>query len=273
MTANGTIRRAYADTPYGQLHYRYAGEGQPLLLIHQTATSSMAYEPVIPFLASSYRVLAVDTPGFGMSDRPTHQYTFSEYGRCFAAFLQSLNIQCAAVYGHHTGASFACELAAAYPEMVNKLILDATPYWEDPPEQFLKNLKPIVLKDDGSHIMEVWQDLSSRIEPFFPRPYSQEMLRTLHWEVLWKLVAGERYHEAYIALGNYDIMSRLPLIQAPTLVMAGEKDSLRRTMEAVTAKLQRARTYVGPGGSYLKTYENPEALARTIMDFLDSPGV
>ena len=157
--------------------------------------------------------------------------------------------------------------------MVDKLIIDGTPYWEDPVNEFLSNVHPIELKDDGGHLIETWRELSGRIEPFFSRPYDEETLRTLHWEVLFKLIAGERYHEAYVALGHYDIMSRLPLIEAPTLVMSGEHDGLRRTVEPVAARLKRARTYIGPGGSYLKTYENPEALSRVILDFLADPGV
>ena len=274
MTDSVTIRRAYADTDYGQLHYRYAGEGEPLLLIHQTATSSYAYEPVMSFLAARCRVIAVDTPGYGMSDYPSNrEYTAADYARTFAAFLRSLNIERASVFGHHTGASFACELAAAFPSMVDKLIIDGTPYWEDPINQFLSHVHPIELKDDGSHFIETWQELSGRIEPFFPRPFSEEILRTLHWEVLFKLIAGERYHEAYVALGHYDIMRRLPLIEAPTLVMSGEEDGLRRTVEPVASKLKRSRTYIGPGGSYLKTYEDPEALSGVILDFLADPGV
>ncbi len=274
MTDNVTIRRAYADTPYGQLHYRHAGEGEPLLLIHQTATSSYAYEPVMRRLAPSCRVLAVDTPGYGMSDYPTNrEYTAADYARAFAAFLESLGIERASVFGHHTGASWACELAAAFPEKVDKLIIDGTPYWEDPINDFLSNVHPIELKDGGEHLAETWQELSGRIEPFFPRPFSEDTLRTLHWEVLFKLIAGERYHEAYVALGHYDIMSRLPHIEAPTLVMSGEHDGLRRTVEPVAARLKRARTHIGPGGSYLKTYEDPEALAAAILDFLAAPGV
>jgi pimeloyl-ACP methyl ester carboxylesterase len=68
-------------------------------------------------------------------------------------------------------------------------------------------------------------------------------------------------------------MRRLPLIEAPTLVMSGEEDGLRRTVEPVASKLKRSRTYIGPGGSYLKTYEDPEALGGVILDFLSDPGV
>ena len=55
------------------------------------------------FLAARCRVIAVDTPGYGMSDYPTNrEYTVADYARTFATFLRSLNIERASVFGHHT---------------------------------------------------------------------------------------------------------------------------------------------------------------------------
>ena len=75
-------------------------------------------------------------------------------------------------------------------------------------------------------------------------------------------MAGERYHEGYVAIHRYDIMERLPFIQAPTLVMAGEEDRLRPALEPVAARIHRVRICVVQGGSKFTTYDNPEALSR-----------
>ncbi|MBI4587472.1 MAG: alpha/beta hydrolase [Candidatus Rokubacteria bacterium] len=267
------IIRAYAETPYGQLHYRWAGEGFPLLLLHQTASCSETYEPVIPYLAPHYRVLAVDTPGFGMSDGPPHQYTVADYARCIAAFLDALQVERASVFGHHTGAALGCELAAGYPHRVDTLILYGIPYWAGPAEEVAKRFLSITLKGDGSHLLDVWQDIVGRVRGAFPQPYTGNVLDLLHRETLWKLMAGERYKEAYIALVHYDIMNRLPLIQAPTLLIAGENDSLVHNVEPAAARIQRVRTCKLPGGTYFLTREDPEGLARVVLDFLAAPGV
>ena len=265
-----TIKRAYADTPRGQMHYRYAGDGPPLLLLHQTANSSGSYEPLMPFLAPKHRVLAVDTPGFGMSDWPARtDYTIADYAECFVAFMRSMGIERASIFAHHTGASFGCEIAAAHPEMVDRLILNGTPYWEDAVEEFLNHVQGLPVKEDGSHLMEAWDLISERLEPSFHKPLSKDMLEALSNEVLYKLMSGERFIEAYTAISYYDVMSRLPLIQAPTLVMSGEQDILRYTVEPVAAKIAGARQYVCPGGSYFMTYEDPEGLAQVILEFLD----
>ena len=64
-----TIRRSYADTPEGQIHYAEAGQGKPVLLLHQTPRSWDEYRDVLPILGRKYRVIAMDTIGFGDSYR------------------------------------------------------------------------------------------------------------------------------------------------------------------------------------------------------------
>ena len=132
------------------------------------------------------------------------------------------------------------------------------------------------LKDDGSHLMEMWDDITGRMrEGLFPKPYSDEALETIQKEVVWKLMAGERRNEAYIAIYRHsrDILERLHLIQAPTLVMSGDQDGQRPALEPVAARIRRNRTRVLKGGSYFTAYDDPEALAREILDFLADPGV
>ncbi|MBI4234337.1 MAG: alpha/beta hydrolase, partial [Chloroflexi bacterium] len=255
--------------PYGQLHYRYAGQGQPLLLLHQTASSSEQFELLMPTLAPSHRVLALDTPGYGMSDPPLHRYAVADYARCIVAFLDALHIQRTAIFGHHTGAALACEVAAAYPDYVDKLIAYSVPYWDLPPEELMKRIRPIELKDDGSHLMDVWRDITGRLRPgLFPTPYTKEALEIIHREVLWEAMAGERYHHGYLAIYNHDMLSRLPLIQAPTLLLTGDEDVLRHSLEPAAARIRKAQTRVVPGGSYFTTYDNPDGLGRVILDFL-----
>ena len=271
-----SVLRGYANTRFGQLHYRYAGQGEPLLMLHQTASSSAQFERVIPMLAASYRVLALDTPGFGMSDSPPHPYTAEEYAACVVAFLDAVDIERTSIFAHHTGATFGCEVAAGYPNRVDKLILYGPPYWEESLEFLEARLSRLAvkIKEDGSHLAQVWAYISGRLrEGLFPRPYSSEALEAIEKEVIWKLVAGERFAEAYHAIYRYPIMERLPLIEAPTLVMSGTEDTLLKAVEPVAARVRRSRTCVIEGGSFYTSYDNPEVLAREILNFLKDPGV
>ena len=71
--------RGYADTSLGQIHYVEAGEGPPIVLLHQTASSSVMYARAMPLLAANYRAIAIDTPGFGMSDPPSSSQDIIEH--------------------------------------------------------------------------------------------------------------------------------------------------------------------------------------------------
>ena len=253
------IYRAYANTPCGQLHYRHAGAGQPLLLLHQTASSSEQFELLMPTLASTYRVLALDTPGYGMSDPPSHEYTVADYARCVVAFLETLGIERTSIFARHTGAAIACEVAAAYPHLVDKLIVYGLPYyWEEAPEALEARLIYFHLKEDGSHLTEVWDDINSRLrEGLFPRPYTKEALEIIEREIIWRLMAGERYHWGYSAIYRYNIMERLSLVQAPTLLLGGDQDRMHLALEPLAARLQRVRTRVFSGGSLLHDLRQP----------------
>ena len=83
------MRRGYVDVEFGQLHYRESGEGPPLVLLHKTPSSSIQYSRVMPLLGERYRCIALDTPGFGMSDPFPSQPLMGDYGRAAIAFLRS----------------------------------------------------------------------------------------------------------------------------------------------------------------------------------------
>lgn len=67
--ASRRMRRGYADGPFGQIHFEDGGAGRPLVLIHQAPMSSRQFESVFDLmLARDIRPIAIDCPGFGMSD-------------------------------------------------------------------------------------------------------------------------------------------------------------------------------------------------------------
>ena len=113
----------FATTHYGRLHYRTAGRGRPLLLLHATPRSSRAFEHVIPILAKEYRVIAPDTLGFGESDPLPENATMAMLAGSLIELLDQLDITNTAVLGLHTGNKIATALAAKWPQRVSELIV------------------------------------------------------------------------------------------------------------------------------------------------------
>ena len=97
------IRFGYADTAFGQIHYAEAGAGPTLLCLHQTPRSWDEYRELIPLLAPSTRVIAMDTLGMGRSASPPGEASIEVYAQGAAALLEVLGIDRADVMGHHTG--------------------------------------------------------------------------------------------------------------------------------------------------------------------------
>lgn len=118
------LRRAYADGPFGQIHFQYAAEGRPLVLLHQAIMSSDQFANVFaPLIARGLRPIAIDMPGFGMSDAPGAAPEIADYARAVLPVLDALGIGIAAVAGHHTGALVATELALAHPQRIDALVI------------------------------------------------------------------------------------------------------------------------------------------------------
>ncbi|MEM9807890.1 MAG: alpha/beta hydrolase [Cyanobacteria bacterium P01_D01_bin.56] len=152
------LKRSFLDTDHGQLLYRTAGSGEAVLLLHMSPRSSDEFLELMPLLATEYQVIAMDMMGFGDSDTPPKSYTMADYAGDAIALLNSLNIQTASILGHTFGAFVAGEIAAAYPDRVNKLIL-CNILGLDTAATAKVNKKyatGFLLKDDGSHLIDRW---------------------------------------------------------------------------------------------------------------------
>src|SRR5262249_5691953 len=64
------MRRGYAETEVGQIHYRELGSGPTVVLLHQMASSSTMFEPAMPYFAEPLRTVAMDRLGFALPDPP-----------------------------------------------------------------------------------------------------------------------------------------------------------------------------------------------------------
>src|SRR5262245_17016129 len=124
--------RGYVQTRWGQLHYSEQGSGdRTIVLLHETPLSHGAFERLAPALAGTFRTIAFDTPGYGESDPPPGITTIEEYSKTFAEALDALGLDTVVLFGVHTGASYAVELAATYPERVEALIVSGVPFYEE----------------------------------------------------------------------------------------------------------------------------------------------
>ena len=116
----------YADLDSVTLHYRRAGQGTPVVLLHGIPQTSHEWRYVMPRLAETYTVIAPDLRGLGDSTRPAGVYDKKTLGADIAALvIDHLGFKRFHIVGHDWGGPVAFAVAAGHPEAVRTLtILD-----------------------------------------------------------------------------------------------------------------------------------------------------
>ncbi len=263
MNEMSTIRKGYADTPDGQVHYRALRlrEGTPLILLHQTASSGAMFERLMRLLGDSFPLLAPDTPGFGASFTPPPNFTIAYLANALYAALRQLGVETCFLFGHHTGAALAVQMAFDHPGFARKLVLSGPPLLNEAQKNALQaSLQPFALAEDGAHLVQAWQRIRGR-DPALP-------LETVHREVLLTQSARQAAGRAYQAVFEQPFGEQLAALPMPVLVMAGENDTLRACLEPAYALLKQGAMKVIPHqGPYLCD-QNPQAVADVIRNFL-----
>jgi pimeloyl-ACP methyl ester carboxylesterase len=274
------MRRGYADTSVGQVHYREAGEGDAVLLLHHTASSSNAYARIQPLLAQEYRVIAMDTPGFGLSDPPpASPKGMGHYGAAAVGLLDALGIASTKIASVRTGASVAVELATEASDRVEALVftgLVAIPTAEEREAKLREPSReagpwPIdaqgeFLNEDG-HVRRWVRNFAREDDP---DQYLRELIAVLQ--------AGPNFYWAYEAVVRYDAWDRLPTITQPALFLNPIGDPGFENAKTYQPRVPRSRYLELPGiewrtpGWAWSPPAHPEAYARAVLDFFREPG-
>ncbi|MGP8080796.1 MAG: alpha/beta fold hydrolase [Dehalococcoidales bacterium] len=263
------MKRAYIDTPEGQLHYRTGGSGEPLLLLHKVGLSSDQFTEMLPILGKYYLVIAVDILGCGNSDQPVYKFGLEDYARNTIHFLDAMKIKKTNIAGHLLGASLAVEIAAAYPDRVEKIVLcscinlDPALYKRMQDEFRDKRME---FREDGSHLTDLWKSKYRMSRP----PMSLENVQRTVVDYL-RSGLGTRADDLHRALFEWEIEKRLPLIKSPTLLLYNSGDSELSGLEATKKLIHKCQTKILETTSSSPYWEKPEALSQAIIEFLMNP--
>ncbi len=260
------MRKGYVDTPTGQVHYRISGDTGPVVvLLHQTASSSRMFQSLMTELASSFRLIAFDTPGFGESDPHPHQPTIQDLAHTLHLAASELHLQNFQLLGHHTGAAIATQWAADAPNEVTSLtMIGALAMGDAERQQWSAGLKPASIEPDGSHLHQAWD----RVANIDKQPVVFPPNSTLrHREAIDNLLAAPRWPEAYRAVFSHDFEHALQQVQCPQLLICGDEDILFPYLNATAELMKNGQVHTLHAGAYLLEQQLNEVLP-VIRDFL-----
>jgi pimeloyl-ACP methyl ester carboxylesterase len=256
-------------------------QGQPIVFVHGLSGSWPNWLEQLPVLAKEHRVLTLDLPGFGHSPMPTGEISIAGYARLLDQLLQERGIDAAAVVGNSMGGFIGAELAGAFPERVERLVLVSAAgisTYGDPrvarSAPMLRRVERILAaaaawtasKSDTvarrARLRDATLKLVVRYPSRLPPALAAEQLRGAG-------TAG--FLPALQAILEYDLRERLANIACPTLIVWGERDRLISVRDAdVFADLiPNSRKVIFADTGHMAMLERPSAFNALLEDFLN----
>jgi pimeloyl-ACP methyl ester carboxylesterase len=243
--AQPRIIRGYVDIADGQLHTRtMQGPGDPIVMLHQTASSGAMFEAMMHQLAGLATMIAIDTPGFGNSFEPDHAPSIEEYAAWICETLDCLRIGRFHLLGHHTGGCIAVAIAANSPGRVLSLTVIGPVYLDQAArDEFRQHYsRPFVPAWDRVYLQETWD--------YIERLGSSADIKLHHREFTDMLRAWKGRADAYNAVWDNDQVALYAAVTCPLLFLAAPDDVLAPCLEDALAALPEARTAAISGANF-----------------------
>jgi pimeloyl-ACP methyl ester carboxylesterase len=192
------------------------------------------YVDLVALLSRRYCVLSPDTLGYGNSDPLPKGATIPMLAEGVMACLDAVGQQKAHFFGLHTGNKIAAEIAARWPERVDKLVLAGHTHSIIPDQQrrnavigaLVKDfLQPDGVTDEARGRLKAWAGLHRRIEAvwwddaLFADGDTQQQVALAKRVILDYLQSSDSTVGLYQANFNYDLEAAMRLIKAPTLIL------------------------------------------------------
>ncbi len=224
-----------------ELFYRDIGQGFPLVLLHGNGESSEYFENQIPALRLYHRLILPDTRGHGRSPRGEGVFTLARFAEDLLTLLDALALPRVHLLGFSDGANIAMHFAIRHPERVDRLILNGG------------NVFPAGVKRRYQLPYELAYTATRLLRKLTKRPSP----------------AAERLALMCEETGIHP--EELALLPHKTLVLAGERDMIRREhTEMIHHLIPNSRVQFLPGTHFVAR-ENSTVFNTAVLRFLSEP--
>ncbi len=245
------------------LNHRVDGpEGAPtVVLLHAIGTSMRMWAAQVPALSRDHRVISVDLRGHGRSPAPPGPYVMGDIAGDVIALLDRLGIERTSLCGLSLGAMVGLTMAAMAPERVDRLVAASVVAVPVSPTAWHERAQRVLAGGSGAVsdlVVERWgyRDRAPEIA---------ELVRDM-----LAATAPEGYAGCCEAIAGTDLRPALPLVTAPSLLLAGSEDPAAPASVAreMAAAMPDARVTVIDGAAHLLNVEAPTATTEAILEHL-----
>ncbi|MCD9014284.1 alpha/beta hydrolase [Fulvivirgaceae bacterium QH1ED-6-2] len=230
MQAQQNTAGRYATVNGLKLYYELHGTGKPLVLLHGGgSTIESNFARVLPALARTHQVIAIEFQAHGHTADIDRPFSFEQDADDVAALLQHLHIEKADILGFSNGGTTALQVAIRHPKQVNKLVLASTLYRRDGmPAGFFEGMQQATLEHMPAPLKEAYRKVNSDPQGL-QKMFTRDATRMIHFQ---------------------DISDDLiKAIHAPALVINGDTDVIRAEHALLLSRmLPHAELAILPGG-------------------------
>ncbi len=250
------------------IHYELEGpaDAPVITFSHSLAASLETWEPQMPALRDSYRVLRIDARGHGGSSIPPGPCTIEMLSEDVIGLLDHLGIPRTHFVGISMGGMIGQVLAIKHPQRLERLVLcdtngrvpsETAPIWEER----IRRARTEGMAAMAQETLDRWfSEEFQRDQP--------EMTERIRNTIIHTSVPG--YVGCCGAISAFDVLAELSKVTAPTLVVVGERDlsSPVSAAEAIQQKIEGSELFVIPGALHLTTVEAADLFNRKLLGFL-----
>ena len=239
------------------------GDRPPLVLLHPGVGDSRIWEPVLPALTASYRVIRYDAPGFGRSPAPRAKFSLLA---ALITVLDRYRLDRVAIVGCSQGGGSALGLALRQPARVSALVLlcpgvPGFPWPEEPDEldaEYERALEAGDVDALAGLLQRIWAAAG-------PTPAVMEQLRS---------AARAAISSGDLEQQDPPVFDRLGEISVPTSLLVGDADypPLLEANRQAAARIPGCELIVMPGMDHLPPLRDPDLVLRTITSTLSRAG-
>ena len=267
--------RSRVPSRSGRASIRSAGEGPPLVLIHGMFGDHLDWETVLEPLAQRHRVIAMDLPGFGDSEKPDREYTAEFFVAALDELLQSLGVERASVVGNSFGGILSVLYTLAHPRKVERLVLVSS-----------GGLRPFGGEEKRLAVERLSEESLLALTPaahrqMFPRIFAKSGKTQERYFAKQDAKLARADYPAYVraivssirlVLSTY-LLERLREVCCPTLLLWGDRDTVFPVELArqALARLPQGKLEILPGGGHMLQADCPEEFVAALEEFCSPP--
>lgn len=260
----------YAKVDGVRVHYKSYGTGSPaVVLIHGWTCDMTFWRAQIPALAAKRRVIAVDLPGHGASDKPEINYTQDLFARAVNAVLEEAALDKAVLVGHSMGAPVGRQFYRRYPEKTAAyVVVDAALRWGSANDQEGKKRSAAFEERLKTYRQPNYREL---VAPFIDSMFSAATPNPMREEIKRVMLSAPPYvmESAMRGMSDPALWKEDP-IRVPSLVIVARRPSLPKDSEAHLRKLMPKLEYQEwDGVGHFLMMEQPERFNSALIAFLD----